>query len=1253
MADRLTQRSSSKRGRLKYALLVALLVIVVIVGLLPAIVSMGPLRRMVVSAIDRTIDGDLGIESWKLTWFRGVTVSGVSYKSQQLDAAVESVKMSSGILQLLPGQVDAGELVITRPEIRYFQPVLKHDVRKTPEGTPPRPPRKGREPQADPSPRRFGVDVVGHLVVLDGSLEILNAQDNNRIAAFDYEADVKCEGLGSPVKIDVRAGQSRAGSAGRDALHLSGSIQLLQDGVFLPSRVTGDLRLAADDLDLAVLAPVATLVPQFPRTSGRLDGMLHLLLHDTRSAKGELVATDLGLEGGALGKDRLEITRVSANIDATAVQGGLRVEQFHVTSPLFNINAHGNFKPVAGSDYPDGDLKLDAEVNVASLAGQLRSTLKLREGLEFSSGTLRLISSVTSKPEKVDGRLAGAVSDLGGRIEGEPFVLAEPIEFEVAGYTGTAGPGVDNLMLHSSFADISGRGTLSNARLHVEANLGQAMQEVGHLFSLDIGLTGNLLADATIRQTDGAGRHLSFNGGIDSFSLEGLSRREKLEKVPDIKGAIDAEVEVQFAGNQPVAVKGAVDARAIQFSGGLFGKDQPVLDKADVDVNLALTNDVVEIRSLVFRSSMGDIRVAGRVTPPKGGEIPEGSIDMNAKLNLAELAGQLPELFGLGEEVVISRGTLQVEGRVDSRPQQLGFNVDGSLFDFESIRNGKTIDFDEPLHIELDGAFNGNQLTLSQGTLRGGFGRIDAKGDLEAAVVSADLDVSRTIKTLRPFIKDRDVDGRGSIKGSAKLRRSGAGAYRLSIDLSMEALSVSGITPKPWAPRDIKLSADSELLFTTNKQFIGVQDTDLKIEGLPGDLRLSNGELLFGKAGVRKGKIELNLRGDAAELVAFGRETGVFKGNTPISGSYGIELKSTFEEGDLRIEKLALLSDALGISCAGDVREIKTGRLLDVNGQLDVDFKKVSHLCDAFTGHRPDIEGISRREFSLALPLGEADWRARLRGATGHAQLSADRYKAFGIEAAPVNLDFVMKGGRARVSLDSEVSQGRLSVAPYIDSTVKPPILGVATNSKVLQDVKISDEMASELFALIHPIFRGCTILGGDTDLTLAECRVPMRGDIAKNTKLAGRLRFENLRMGPAGLLDKILTLTKNKIEAVDVPDQNIDFYCKDGRIHSTPLKITARGYRLILRGSVGFDQTVDYVAEIPVTKKMVGSDIYPYVKNTSIKLHIGGTVSSPDLGKDAFARALQDLIREAGADALKNTAIKEGRKLLENFLKK
>ena len=121
MADTLEKGTKRKRGSLAKALLVTLIVVVLVIVLLPSIISLGPVRRMVISSVDDRVGGDLDIASWKLTWSRGVRVSGLSFKSEQINATVDSIETTSGLLKLLPREVNAGDIVITRPEVRYIQ----------------------------------------------------------------------------------------------------------------------------------------------------------------------------------------------------------------------------------------------------------------------------------------------------------------------------------------------------------------------------------------------------------------------------------------------------------------------------------------------------------------------------------------------------------------------------------------------------------------------------------------------------------------------------------------------------------------------------------------------------------------------------------------------------------------------------------------------------------------------------------------------------------------------------------------------------------------------------------------------------------------------------------------------------------------------------------------------------------------------------------------------------------------------------
>ena len=65
----------------------------------------------------------------------------------------------------------------------------------------------------------------------------------------------------------------------------------------------------------------------------------------------------------------------------------------------------------------------------------------------------------------------------------------------------------------------------------------------------------------------------------------------------------------------------------------------------------------------------------------------------------------------------------------------------------------------------------------------------------------------------------------------------------------------------------------------------------------------------------------------------------------------------------------------------------------------------------------------------------------------------------------------------------------------------------------------------------------------------------------------------------------------------MDFGDRNIDFVARNGRIETSPIRLEVDGYPVELRGSVGFDKSLDYIARLPITPKLVGDKAYPYLE--------------------------------------------------------
>jgi hypothetical protein len=89
-------------------------------------------------------------------------------------------------------------------------------------------------------------------------------------------------------------------------------------------------------------------------------------------------------------------------------------------------------------------------------------------------------------------------------------------------------------------------------------------------------------------------------------------------------------------------------------------------------------------------------------------------------------------------------------------------------------------------------------------------------------------------------------------------------------------------------------------------------------------------------------------------------------------------------------------------------------------------------------------------------------------------------------------------------------------------------------------------------------------------------------------------------------------------------------------------------GHQVVLTGTVGLDETLDYVAQIPVTPRLVGEDVYGYLEGTTINVPIRGTLSQPDISSRVLTDAVANLVRQAAQKALQDAAGDVLKKLFE-----
>ena len=104
------------------------------------------------------------------------------------------------------------------------------------------------------------------------------------------------------------------------------------------------------------------------------------------------------------------------------------------------------------------------------------------------------------------------------------------------------------------------------------------------------------------------------------------------------------------------------------------------------------------------------------------------------------------------------------------------------------------------------------------------------------------------------------------------------------------------------------------------------------------------------------------------------------------------------------------------------------------------------------------------------------------------------------------------------------------------------------------------------------------------------------------------------------------------------IPAQKAQLQVIDGRVHHDQLIFESGNVVIHTRGSVGFDQSLALLAEIPIHDAWIAGDPrLEVLKGRTLEIPISGSLSNPRLDRRAFDRMVTDTLRRATGQALQN----------------
>lgn len=1168
--------------------------LVCMVALAPTLIAtMPPMLQAIVESAVPPIKGQATIGGASLGWFSPVVIRDVVWRDAEGKplAQVGAVRLERTLWQMLMDSADVGVIHVEQPHVI----IVMRDGGSSLEDT--------LWPlldkfQAPASANTTSVVIEGGSIELVDSAQDLAWQIEQVAMSVTLPANVE---EASQLALTGQVHDSQGAVRGIDAKfawHSPGP----QPQAGKPG---GTLTLKTTSTPLAMLrAIVRRMVP-----GADLNGVASCDVQWTYNADGsqqqlkiaQLAGKDLLFAAPQwFGTEALHATQLAASGDVQLAGGRLKLTGVKFDTDFAHGSADGQL-PLAGWDRSASDTALATlqnedyvirgELDLARLAALLPETLRIREGTEITAGTVTvaLISQMQGKRRRWDGELKS--SQLTATQNGREIVWDEPITITLAAQQSSAGPVIERLSCASSFLALQARGTFDEGELTTSGDLAQLLTEANRFVDLDdVRLAGKLNGSLGWRRqaeaVQGPPRDhddLNLQGQATVIDFEILAPGQQPWREPQLT------IDVVAAGKTKGQSLELLEAATVRMVAGT--------DLLQFELTDAIAQPLRQTIWPLTCSIKGELaRWLPRVQSwlPFTVEQASGAASLQANFIATAEAFQVRQF-----KLDIEDFRLQTMGLAIAEPEA---HLDGDgLWTYAAQR------------------FESQSLTLATSALACRSEKMTVEPRASGVAISGDI------------------------------------GYRADF----ERLS-DWLTPAS-APITRKLQGNTE------------------------------GRLKFTHQGNRtQGKWTAEFH-DFAYLQLRTPGTVVSSVSTPAN-----QWEPIFDEPNLAwhgqgefdhnlnrltATHLNVTSDAVSITSRGQVDGLTTTPVVHVTGEIVYDLAKVGDRVNAYERlYRPGnrmlgddgirnfkLSGTDKRTFVLRGPLPsyatfasqdprtpavqKLVWPKELVGRAGIGWTAADIY---GLPFGPANIDGALENGIISFApIDVQVAEGRIKAWPRLVLSNEPMVFQLAKGTSAEQ-LGITPEMCQTWLRFVAPLLADATRAEGKFSATVDGATFPIL--LPEAGEARGVLTVHGARVGPGKLAEQYVSLARQirlllerkpldptfrpgSVEWLTMPQQEVQVEMKAGRIYHRGLQIQVQDTLLITSGSVGTDQTIDLIVEVPIREEWIAKDrVLSGLRGQSLKVPIGGTVDQPRIDGRALEQLAGQLFQNAAGSLLENS---------------
>ena len=1286
-SSRRARRRRSGSGGRRWKLLFVLVALVALLLTAPTIIAKSPLRNTLLGGALPPGAGRLTASDAAFSWTGGQGLAGVAFLdakgTQQFGA--DLVQVSRSLIGLLTNRNDFGTVTITRPilqiETRDGGSSIEDLVAQIADAAT----KAAQDPSSGPSaPKSFEV------VILDGTIigRDLSTGQQWQISGLSASAkplpaggwDVRADGtlrLGSPA---VAAGQQPAGADSTDlaaqqapnvdqAGHFK--IQLAPSGAVngaeggdAPARK--ELFVVAERLPLAPFEPWLARVIPGARLTGEASPDLQVVWTDAPlapgsargsndqttqpavsnvalphggaggfgassvTARGKLGAANLRFTSTALAGDLLELATMASSFHATLEGNRLQANNCTLQGDWLQAELNGEFnleeiKRLSLKSLPTSDATITARAELPQLTRMLPRTLRLRPGVRVDSGSMEITARSAKTDANREWAVAAILQDLVGTDGQRPIRWTKPFEVVFKAIDADDGPQFQSGLLRSTFATATANGAAGGLEGELQFNLNELAEELGQFQDLS----------AWKLQGTGAGKFSLRDTGADRFAVSAELDLEQIDVQREGKVVWNdpqVRVEIQAAGSRLDYKPQRIDTASLMMRGPADTLSAELLEP------LGMVDD----DSSWFPKLRGDCYLkingngpleqwAGRLRPWVA-NVPEqlaGQSTISAQLRAAPGLLQVDQSTISVQNFAAKVGQTQINEQGIEAAGDFRWETATRQFASKSYQLSSSSIAFGTRDVSIQFTESGPPLARGDVAFRGDFDRLAAWGDLLGA-------------------QSGGVRPRGMFVGRLQLA-SDAQRATATLNATSEPLQLVNSADGSLAWNEPKVELATVAAYTSANDQLQLSNVSLicktvKMEG-------SGVVEQVRTAGVVRG--DVNVTYDAAELARL--LTAYLGPNVQITGANQARLQAT---GQL----YAAISPPSQGGAGGGISD----------GSIPPTGVNQWNVEGPSTAAPPGIPS----SFASTQPPASSNlphWSRRWQLATQTGWTAAN---VFGLPIGPAQVAASVRDGQAQFTpLELTVGPtGKVSLTPSVLLDANPQMLVLAPG-QAITNVAISAEVSDRMLKYAAPIIAGAARTEGSFSFFLNGAQIPLRQP--KSGNLDGRLTVHNLAVTPgpmiqniAALIKQIDALSKNSqnigqnlsdnlnqglgninqgigsilgavnpqkpdavepIKGITMSEKAIDVTIADGRVYHKNLEFLIDDVPVRSNGSVGFDETLNLMIEVPIQQKWVGSKpALQSLVGQVIQIPVSGNFAHPQVDNRAVGNFLAQAAQQA-----------------------